>query len=1002
MEGSGCTFVDASLGIDNVPKPTGTLALAHCHPLDDVQNKELPCGAPKSKSKNAKRKEKLRNCLSNSVERNTAIIDSPQISRMVPQGNNMLPPMGPHPSSLPLFRPPQGSMPMSMRPQCNNMPPVMGTQHHHPPPMGLQPPRPPLSPMQAGVGYQTAVITKRTVRVSNYTPRGNFVYEHVQNTVSMQNVPLPQSGSHQYYNNMMQHPLLGPAFMNYPPQRQVTPQLLPRSPQPLPIMKPKESKPRENFKFESYLSIEEVQEGLKNNKLTKGVFRINPKQYKVSFVRDDYNQQDIFIDGILNRNRAFDGDIVVVELFDKATIEARRAQLNKAKSNSDSISKTVQNQDSKIDKQLLEKQSHSDVKVAGDEPDNMIEIEDLYKTQRQGKVVYIMEKVHPRRCIGSLKLMPDKNKTMAIFQTRDNRCPNLNIACTSWPDNFYKDYKSYENCLFSAKILDWTDTRFGIGMIESMLGRAGDLKVEQKAILLQNELDDTPFDPKMNRYYPNISYTIPPEEINLRADCRKLCIFAIDPYNCRDIDDALSCTKLENGNYEIGVHISDVSHYLAENTELDTLVAKKATTIYLVERAFHMLPDDLCVLCSLFPGIDKLAFSVFFEMSKDAEILNHRFTKSVIHSCAQLSYEQAQAILDDKIDENDLPDVGNGFTYKDVYKSVKSLGKLSEILRERRFENGALRLGRTKVSIKLNATGLPQSVGLYEIKESHQLIEEFMLLANTTVANKIREDFPYLAYLRCHGPPLKLMMADLVRSLKAININLDATSAGTVNGFIKSLSNEEYGKNVALVMLCSKPMSRAKYYCAGKPLPEGTGHYALNVPLYTHFTSPIRRYSDIMVHRLLAASLKYREAPDWKISQVHDISEVCNKNKFNAKKAYEMSTELYITKYVEMHSPVNRKAVVVEVKEKFLDVIILDMDFLRRIFINNDFPGRSAKCEFLPSQQGKLMGQLTFHWHQVGNLPKVKQTIKLFDVVDIVMIKAKESDKLETKLVRPE
>lgn len=610
-----------------------------------------------------------------------------------------------------------------------------------------------------------------------------------------------------FLQNVMQHPLLSQSFSsenrNHSGHNHSR-VLFEPSPNVKNVRRKKKNKNNEenteDRKFEPYILLEEVEAGLKDNTLIEGVLRINPKQFQHSYVSStDRSEQDILIDGLKNRNRALEADVVVVKLID----------------------------------------DDGDTEDAND------------NKQKKGKVVYIKEKVHNRTCIGNLKLMADKSRQKALFVPRDHRIPRLNIPFTCWPDNFYQDFKKYENTLFLAKIQDWYDTRFAVGIIVCNIGQSGDMMTETKAILAQTDLDITPFGPEVRHLYPRLDYTIPEEEIRIREDCRKMCIFSIDPPNCRDIDDAVSCRELENGNYEIGVHISDVTHFLAENTLLDEKVADKATTIYLVEKAYHMLPDDLCMLCSLFPGVDKLAFSVFWEITDTAEVLNHRFAKTVIHSCCQLAYDHAQAVLEDRSDaESIFPETYNGYQFKDVYKSIKTLGKISAAFRKRRFDNGALRIDQPKVSFRLNAeNGLPESFSLYENKESHQLIEEFMLLANMTVANRINDDHPQLAFLRCHPPPSGFMLKQLAKSLQPMGIDLEISSAGALHNSLLQHVSEDRGKAMVLNMLCAKPMTRAKYFCAFGCDDDDFHHYALNVPLYTHFTSPIRRYADIMVHR---------------------------------------------------------------------------------------------------------------------------------------------------------
>lgn len=267
-----------------------------------------------------------------------------------------------------------------------------------------------------------------------------------------------------------------------------------------------------------------------------------------------------------------------------------------------------------------------------------------------------------------------------------------------------------------------------------------------------------------------------------------------------------------------------------------------------------MLPDELCMLCSLFPGVDKLAFSVFWEITKDGKVLSHRFAKTVINSCSQLAYEHAQAILDKKeYCNSNFPETYNTFQYEDIRKSIEIIGGISAIFRRNRFENGALRIDQPKVAFRLSPmNGLPDSYSFYEIKESHQMIEEFMLLANMTVARRIYEDHPKLAFLRCHPPPSGYMLKQLEKALAPMGIELDISSAGALHRSLLPYTDPatcDKGRAMVLNVLCAKPMTRAKYFCADTCEDDDFQHYALNIPIYTHFTSPIRRYADIMVHR---------------------------------------------------------------------------------------------------------------------------------------------------------
>lgn len=297
--------------------------------------------------------------------------------------------------------------------------------------------------------------------------------------------------------------------------------------------------------------------------------------------------------------------------------------------------------------------------------------------------------------------MKDKNKRFATFSPRDHRVPRIKIPAFSWPDAFYKNHQQYKNILFLAKITEWIDPRYALGLIIETIGRTDDIEVETQALLLEHDLHVSEFPACLYTYVPNSSL-ISEKEIMSREDLRKECIFTIDPLTARDLDDAVSCKFLTNGNLEVGVHIADVSYYLQEGTPLDDAVAKKATTIYLINKVYHMLPVELCLMCSLLPGKDCLTFSVFWEMTKDGEVLSTRFKRTVINSCCQLAYEHAQSMIDNPsgFNRQDLPEIVNGFTPDYISAIVNSLQRIAVNLRKKRFDNGALRIDQTKLMFR--------------------------------------------------------------------------------------------------------------------------------------------------------------------------------------------------------------------------------------------------------------------------------------------------------------
>lgn len=381
--------------------------------------------------------------------------------------------------------------------------------------------------------------------------------------------------------------------------------------------------------------------------------------------------------------------------------------------------------------------------------------------------------------------MLNQSKQYVAFIPRDSRIPRIKIEAKGCPPNFYKHPNRFESMLFKVKIDYWKEIKYAIGTIMDQVGITGDLESETQALLTEYNLDTTPFPHDYLQFIPfSDGERQDQEEMQHREDLRKECVFTIDPLTARDLDDAVSCKELPNGNLLIGVHISDVSFFLLEGTPLDHMVCKKATTIYLVNNVYHMLPQELCMRCSLLPGVDKRAFSVFWEITKTGQILCYRFSRSVINSCSQLAYEHAQSMIENpehKFKDDELPMIHGGFTYTDLSKTVNALQSIALILREKRFSDGALRIDQTKLLFRLDQdSGEPTEYFVYENKDAHRLIEEFMLLANITVARQIVKDFPKLAFLRCHDSPNQRLLEDVKRQLESFKLDLDISTSKSI------------------------------------------------------------------------------------------------------------------------------------------------------------------------------------------------------------------------------
>lgn len=497
---------------------------------------------------------------------------------------------------------------------------------------------------------------------------------------------------------------------------------------------------------------------LKVGYLVEGEIRISTKNCRDSFLTNSAREKDVYFPSVSLRMGSFHGDVV------------RAFVLNNADADSNKII---------------------------------------------GFVVKILEKNHNRKCIGTI-IRVKKDGSYFSFKPKDLKIPIVKIPFSELPKLKNKSIDVISDDLYFVEITSYRHENAN-GKIIQKLGKCGDLIIENKAILIDNNLDPTPYSKKIIDSLPKTPFIIPDEEYSKREDLRKTCIFTIDPSTARDLDDAVSCKELPNGNYEVGVHISDVTYFLEENSELDLIVKEKATSVYMVDAVYHMLPQPLCFLCSLLPGEDKLAFSVFWELTETGEVLSTRFTRSVINSCAQLAYEHAQEIIENpekEFNEDEFPKIHNNYKPEDLSKTILQLQKLALVLRKKRFENGALRIDLPKFKIILdNETGKPTNFYFQEMKDSNRLIEDFMLLANNTVADFIHKSFPDKAILRSHFPPQEKLMKKLNTMLEGFGMSIDTTDSKTIRdslATIMSKSKNKLATQCIINTLTAKQMTRAR------------------------------------------------------------------------------------------------------------------------------------------------------------------------------------------------
>ncbi|MFP4605944.1 MAG: ribonuclease R, partial [Bacteroidales bacterium] len=403
-----------------------------------------------------------------------------------------------------------------------------------------------------------------------------------------------------------------------------------------------------------------------------------------------------------------------------------------------------------------------------------------------------------------------------------------------------------------ARITEWPpEVNNPFGEIVEVLGDSGDNEVEMHAILTEYDLPYE-FPSSVEQAADKIPEKIPDEEYKKRRDLRNIPTFTIDPADAKDFDDALSVQKLKNGLWEVGVHIADVTHYIQPNTILDKEALERATSVYLVDRVVPMLPEKLSNgVCSLRPKEDKLCFSAIFQMDDNANVHKEWFGRTVINSDKRFTYEEAQEVLDN---------------HKGImYNELSTLNNLAKKLRKDRFEQGSIAFERVEVKFMLDEQGAPTGVSFKEHGETNELIEEFMLLANRKVAAFIgdvpEKKNPKTFVYRIHARPDSSKLEVFAQFVEKFGYMINTKSDKAITSSINRLLHEVEGKKEQNVIetLAVRSMAKAEYST------KNIGHYGLAFDFYTHFTSPIRRYPDMMVHRLLARYLDGEKSANQKL-----------------------------------------------------------------------------------------------------------------------------------------
>ncbi|CEP19826.1 hypothetical protein [Parasitella parasitica] len=650
----------------------------------------------------------------------------------------------------------------------------------------------------------------------------------------------------------------------------------------------------EKVVYEEHLSPAQIQNGIKKGTLIQAPFNVSVHNVQEATVVGEVEGEikTIFILGRKHFNRCIQGDIVAVELLPKS--EWKRG-----------ASVAIEEEDDDEEKMFGEEEVIVDKMTENDS-----------SVEPTGKVVGIIRKKWRPYCGFIVKKTVPKNTTSGpvgvMFRAMDKRIPPIKIKTSQAP--------TLVGNRIVVSIDSWpTTSSFPMGHFVKTLGSSGDRETETEVLLLEHDVPYQEFSQRVLQDLPaeGDQWVVLDKHLTQenRRDFRDLDICSIDPPGCTDIDDALHARILPNGNWEVGVHIADVTYFVKHGMPMDVEAASRGTSVYLVDKRLDMLPSLLGTnLCSLRSNVERLAFSCIWEMNENAQIVSVDFTKSVIRSKHSFTYEEAQTRIDDERMQDPIT------------KGIRVLNKFAKILRQKRMENGALTLSSPEVRFNLeNDSQDPVDVEMKELKETNALVEEFMLLANISVAKKIYSKFPSSAMLRKHAAPPTNNFDSLRQILMEKGFTLETeTSKALADSLDKAVIPEDPYFNKLVRIMTTRCMMQAQYFCSGTEIESEFKHYGLASPIYTHFTSPIRRYADVIVHRLLQACIEPDLEYGAELTDTQKMKELCDNLNFRnrmAQQASRSSVELFTSLYFRNKTEVEEGRILRVLKNGFIVLV---------------------------------------------------------------------------------
>ncbi|KAK9873611.1 hypothetical protein WA026_023290 [Henosepilachna vigintioctopunctata] len=671
--------------------------------------------------------------------------------------------------------------------------------------------------------------------------------------------------------------------------------------------------------YQAHMSLVELLEGIRGGKLYQGTFKASRENFLEGYINVDGFDDPIIVQGREGLNRAVDGDIVAVALFEKEHWTSPTEIILEDEG------VVEENIDELVEK---EKEIKKAIKKKGD-------------IKPTGKVVGVIRRKWRQYCgileggiEGVYQLFVPSNRSIPKIRIETRQAEFLKtqkliVTIDSWPQN----------------------SRYPHGHFVRALGVIGHQDTENEVVLLEHDVPHSQFSEEVLRCLPKLPWVITEEDESRRVDLRHITICSVDPPGCTDIDDALHCRIIDDNKLEVGVHIADVSHFIRPGTAIDLEAASRATTVYLVNKRIDMVPELLSSnLCSLRGGEERFAFSCIWEMDYEANILSTKFHKSIIKSKSAMTYEEAQLIIDDKT-KND-----------DIAFGLRGLNKLAKILKTRRLEKGALVLASPEVKIHMDSETMePLEVEVKKLFETNSMVEEFMLLANISVAEKILQDFPDCAMLRRHPTPPSTNFDPLVKAGKHLGFDIQIDSGKKLAVSLdQAVSDSNPYLNTMLRILATRCMLQAVYFPSGTLQKSDFFHYGLAVPLYTHFTSPIRRYADIIVHRLLAVSCGADSTyPD--LLDKHKSSDLCqNLNYRNRMAQYAGRASVAFNTHLFFKGKIqDEEGYVLFVKKNALQILLPKYGLECTLYLSKK--GDESLFVYDEEEQTQKAGNVVFH-----------------------------------------